>query len=77
MENLINDIGTEISQHGLACSSILCNKESFNTVVKLFYLNYYKVVSIYTFKILELNSKNLKVRLLRVGDFDGKKTDPA
>ena len=77
MKDIINDAGTVLRQHGLIYSSILRNKRSFNVVLKPFYVNYYKIVELYTFQILEYNRKELRLKLLRLGELDGTKTDPA
>lgn len=77
LTDIENDIGTRMSQHGLVYSSVLRNHASYNIVLKPFYVNYYKIVVLQTFKINELSESNLKFSLVRRGYLNGVKRDPA
>lgn len=77
IKEMINDVGTIINQHGLIYSSILRNKKSFNVMLKPLYVNYYKIVELYTFKILTYNESILSLKLLRLGVLNGTKNDPS
>jgi hypothetical protein len=77
IKEIVNNSGTNINQHGLIYSSMLRNKRSFNIVLKPFYVNYYKIVKLYTFKVLKNDNGVLNLKLLRFGELNGNKTDPA
>jgi hypothetical protein len=40
-------------------------------------VNYYKIVKLYTFKVLKNDNGVLNLKLLRFGELNGNKTDPA
>ncbi len=77
LTDIENDIGTKMSQHGLVYSSILRNHASYNIVLKPFYVNYYKIKVLQTFKINKFSEHSLKFSLVRRGYLNGVKRDPA
>lgn len=77
IEDIENDIGTRMIKHGLVYSSILRNHASYNIVLKPFYVNYYKIKVLQTFKINEFSESSLKFSIVRRGSLNGVKKDPA
>lgn len=78
LANTIDDAGNQFSMNGMIYPSIVNNMNSINVLLKpIFATNYFHIKSLQTFKVLEVASNNLIIKLVRNGCTQGVKEHPS